>query len=262
MVEYPTRSQTGIDVFDTNTGGIYPGLVLLVEETGAGGREFALTSLMNLARSENPGTYFYVSMTAGSEEVKREFRLAFPDSGEDWVGRVEILSLSKEYFARTIIPVSWILEEKPTLASLKSESLLEKLIDLFENVPEGSVVVLDSLTSLVRKTEILGGDEIAWKDLMDLLMGLRKIIVKKNLLTYTLLTKGVLGRSREEEIFSTSDGIIIFEWVEERETMKRTMYIKRLVGTLAVLEKQRFAKFDISIDPATGLTISKLHRIV
>ncbi len=256
------KFQTGIDVFDTNTGGVYPGFILLVEETGAGGREFALTSIMNLVKRGMQVNCFYVSMTSSSDEVRREFRLTFPDAGEDWVNKVEIISFSKEYFARTIIPVSWILEEKPTLASLKSESLLEKLIDLFESIPERSIVVLESLTSLVRKTDILGGDEIEWKDLMDLLIGLRKIIIKKNLLTYALLTKDVVGRAREEEIFSTADGIIVFEWVEEKEIMKRTMYIKRLVGTLAVLEKQRFAKFDISIDPSLGLTISRFHRII
>lgn len=258
MVPETEKFQTGIDVFDTNTGGVYPGLVLLVEETGAGGREFALTSLMNLSSRK----LFYVSMTASNEEVRREFILSFPQSEKDWVERVEIVSLSKEYFARTIIPVSWIFEEKPTLASLKSESLLERLIDLFERVPEGSLIVIDSLTSLARKTEVLGGDEIAWKDLMDFLMGIRKIVIKKKLLAYLLLTRGVVGKSREEEIFSTTDGIIMFEWIEERETMKRTMYIKKLVGTLAVLEKQRFTRFDISIDPVAGFTISKLHRII
>ncbi|RLI82335.1 hypothetical protein DRP07_05460 [Archaeoglobales archaeon] len=256
------KFQTGIDAFDANTGGIYPGFILLVEETGAGGKEFALTSIMNLINTGGEGNCIYVSMTSSSDEVRREFKLTFPDSEEGWIDKVEVVSFSREYFARTIIPVSWILEEKPTLASLKTESLLEKLIDLFENVPERSIVVLDSLTSLVRKTDILGGDEIEWKDLMDLLLGVRKIVIKKDLLTYALLTKDVVGRSREEEIFSTADGIVIFEWMEEKESLKRTMYIKRLVGTLAMLEKQRLAKFDISIDPSIGLIISRFHRIV
>ena len=256
------RFQTGIDIFDTNTGGIYPGLVLLVEETGAGGKEFALTSLMNLSRKGISGDLVYVSLTATSEEMRREFLLSFPHSGEDWVEKVKTVSLSKEYFARTIIPISWVLEGTPTLSSLKSESLLERLIDIFESFPPGSLIVIDSLTSLARKTDALGGDEIAWKDLIDLLIGIRKMIIKKELLTLVLLTKGVVGRSKEEEIFSTADGIIMFEWMEEKETMRRIMYVKRMIGTLSVLEKQRFTKFDVSIDPASGFTISKLHRII
>jgi|Deesub1362A_J573_1020465.scaffolds.fasta_scaffold20317_2 KaiC/GvpD/RAD55 family RecA-like ATPase len=256
------KFQTGIDVFDASTGGIYPGLIVLIEETGAGGREFALTSLMNLSKSGIEGELVYISMTANDEEVRREFRLSFPYAGEEWIGAVEVVSLSKEYFARSIIPISWISDEGPSLASLKSRSLLERLIEVFEHVPERSLIVMDSLTLLARKTDALGGEEIAWKDLIDLLIGIRKIVIKKRLLSYLLLTKGVVGRSREEEIFSTADGIIVFEWMEEKETMKRTMYVKRMVGTLAVLEKQRFGKFDVSIDPAVGFMISKLHRII
>jgi KaiC/GvpD/RAD55 family RecA-like ATPase len=255
------RFQTGIDVFDTNTGGIYPGVILLVEESGAGGKEFALTSLMNLARREDRRLY-YASMTADDEEIIREFRLTFPSASDDWISKIEVKSFSKEYFSKTILPISWITEERPSLSSLKTDSLIEKLIDFFEYIHEESVVVLDSLTALIRKTEVLGGDEIEWKDLIDMLIGVRKIIIRKNLLNYVLLTKGVAGKAREEEIFSNVDGIVVFEWIEEKETLKRTMYIKKLTGTLAILEKQRFSKFDVSLDPSVGFVISKLHRII
>jgi KaiC/GvpD/RAD55 family RecA-like ATPase len=255
------RFRTGIDVFDTNTGGIYPGVILLVEESGAGGKEFALTSLMNLARTEDR-KFYYASMTADNREVIREFRLAFPSADDDWISRIEVKSFSREYFSKTILPISWITDEKPSLSSLKTDSLIEKLIDFFERIYEESVVVLDSLTALIRKTEVLGGDEIEWKDLIDMLIGIRKIVIRKNLLNYVLLTKGVAGKAREEEIFSNVDGIILFDWVEEKETLKRTMYIKKLIGALAILEKQRFAKFDLSLDPSAGVVISKLHRII
>ncbi len=246
----------GIPLLDTTTNGLYPGLIILAEDVGAGGKEFALTSLRNL----DTDTY-YISVTQSVDEVVRDLRLIFPKSSKEWIERLKIFSLSKEYFAKTIIPFSWISEES-SLSMLKSEKILEKLVNIFDEVKSNSVIFIDSLTDLIRKTKVFGSDEIEWRDLIDFLIGLRKLALKNNLLIYILLTKGILDKSRAEEVFYTSDGVLIFEWVIDKDTLKRSMYILKLLGVLPILEKQKILRYDITIDPEQGFVISKLQRIV
>jgi|Deesub1362A_J573_1020465.scaffolds.fasta_scaffold00078_112 archaellum biogenesis ATPase FlaH len=257
------KFQTGIGVFDTYTGGIYPGLLLLVEEVGAGGREFAFTTIMNLIKSGKTSDIYYISMTLSDAEVKRELKLAFPDSEGDWIEKPRIISFAKEYFARTIVPLSWVTEEKVSLASLRpDEKLLEKLVNLFDRIPDRSILIIDSLTDLMRKTEIMGGDEIKWSDLVDFFTGIRKLIINKDMLVYVLLTKNVIEKSKEEEILNTANGVIFFEWNIEKDVIKRSMYIRKLTGSLPFLEKQKIMKYDVTIDPAEGFIISRLLRVI
>jgi hypothetical protein len=250
---------TGIDIFDTSTGGIYPGLIILAEEVGAGGREFALTSLMNLSAKDV--RLYIISVILNEEETRRELKLIFPDSNPSWIDRIKILSLSKEFFAKTIVPAEWV-SEKGVLASLKSEKILEKLVSYFDDVEDNSIVFVDSLTDLIRKTEVLGGDEVEWSDLIDLLIGLRKLVIRKNILLYILFSKEIVDKGRAEEIFYYADGVLMFEWDVGKDVIKRWMYIKKLFGILPQLEKQRLMRYEIGIDPANGFTISKLHRIL
>jgi archaellum biogenesis ATPase FlaH len=255
------KFHTGIDVFDTSTGGINPGLIILAEQVGAGGKEFALTSLMNLSKKGDK-KFYIISMLSNEDELKRDLKRTFPEASEKWIESLNIFSLSKEYFARTIVPASWVSEERLSLTSLKPERILEKLVDYFDEIEEKSVVFLDSLTDLARKTEALGGDEIKWKDFIDFLLGIKKLILRKNLLVYALLSREVVEKSRAEEIFYTADGVILFEWIEERDSIKRSMHIKKLTGALSILERQKLVKYDITIDPANGFTISRIHRIL
>lgn len=245
----------GISVLDELSGGIPAGLIILAEDVGAGGKEFALTSLM---KYPNP---HYVTITQNPDELLRDLELYFPKRDREWLKNIKIFSLSKEFFAKTIVPLSWISEEA-SLSLLKSENVLEKLVNFFDEIDEGNMVFVDSLTDLVRKTELFGNREIEWRDLVDFLIGLRKLSVKRNLLIYFLLTKSILDEKRAEEIYYTADGVLIFEWIIERDKIKRVMYIRKLLGVLPILEKQKIQRYDISIDPEQGLVISRLERII
>ncbi len=248
--------KTGINILDTTTNGIHPGLIILAEDVGAGGKEFALTSLRNSSNEK-----YYISITESVDEVIRDLKLYFPKSDNSWIDNLRVHSLSKEYFAKTIIPFSWIAEQS-SLSLLKSEKILEKLVNIFDDVEENSMIFIDSLTDLIRKTDIFGNNEIEWKDFIDFLIGLRKLALSNNLLIYALLTKGILEKSRAEEVYYTADGVLIFEWVIEKDNIKRSMFIKKLLGVLPILEKQKILRYDISIDPEQGFIISKLQRIV
>jgi len=248
------RFKTGIHVLDNVSGGIPPGTVILSEDVGAGGKEFALTSMMNYPKAH------YVTVTETPEELLKDLELYFPKN-KDWVKRINVFSLSKEFFAKTIIPFSWISEEA-SLSLMKSENILEKLVEFFNSTEEGSLIFIDSLTDLVRKTEIFGRREIEWEDLIDFLIGLRKLARNRNLLIYLYLTRGVLDEKRSEEIYYTANGVLIFEWIIEKDRVKRAMHIRKLLGILPFLEKQKIQRYEITIDPDQGLVVSRLERIV
>ena len=249
-----SRFRTGIPVLDNVSGGLPPGIVILSEDVGAGGKEFALTSMMNYPKAH------YVTLTETPDELLRYLELYFPKNRE-WVGKIKIFSLSKEFFAKTIIPFTWISEEA-SLSLMKSESILEKLVEFFNETEDGSLIFVDSLTDLVRKTEVFGRREIEWEDLIDFLIGLRKLAMNRNLLVYLSLTRGVLDERRAEEIYYTANGVLVFEWIIERERVRRMMHIRKLLGILPFLEKQKIQRYEISIDPEQGLVVSKLERII
>lgn len=97
---------------------------------------------------------------------------------------------------------------------------------------------------------------------IDLLKGFKAICIKKNILLLALLTSNVLDRGLEEELFETADGVIVFEWFVERDTITRWMYFRKMLGIMPILEKERVSKYSTKIDPAQGFTISRIMRVL
>jgi len=258
MINIPT----GIEFFDKQIGGgLYPGTVFLVEEVGAGGREFALTSVCKNANADNPSEVMYISISSSPEEVKRDIRLTFPHAKlDDVLESIKIRSFAEVYFSKSIIPLSWVSEKKPSLESLREgeKDILSELVGVLDEAKEGSLVFLDSLSDLVRLTRT----RISWSDLVDFAKGLRKLSVKRNILLLSLLTKDMVEKSYEEELLDQADGVLIFEWEAEREAITRWMYIRKLLGILPLLEKDKIAKYNVRIDPVEGFTISRFVRVI
>ncbi len=257
------RIPTGIEFFDKQIGeGLHPGLVLLVEEVGAGGKEFALTSVCKNANAvEYPRDVLYISISSSPEEVRRDIELTFPHARlEGALDSIKIRSFVEFYFSRSIVPISWVAEKRPSLKSLGEgeKDLLPELVGAFDEVNEGSLIFLDSLSDLVRLTRT----RISWSDLVDLTKGLRKLSIKRNVLLLSLLTKDMLEKSHEEELLDQADGVLIFEWEAEKEAITRWMYIRKLLGILPLLEKDKIAKYSVRIDPAEGFTISRFVRVI
>ena len=256
------RFPTGIEFFDKQTGGLYPGLVILLEEVGAGGREFALSMIFRGAEK-----YFkasYIALSSSVEEVINDSKLSFPEAPESRLKeleeKVKIISLAEHYFESSIVPYWWISSEKPTLKSLrkKDSNILEELVNVCDAIEDESLVFVDSMSDLVRLTR----EKISWNDLIDFVKGMRKLCVKRNILTLTTLTRGMLEKGKEEELMDQADGAILFEWEIHKEGITRWMYIRKLLGVLPVLEKKKISKYSIRIDPSEGFTISQLVRIM
>ena len=251
--------QTGIEVLDNTIGGLNPGVVLLAEEVGAGGREFALTTMMNITGMGDSEVH-YVSILFDEDEIKRELHETFPEADPAWIQRVRMHSFVKEYFSRSIVPIHWITEDV-SFDTLQSEKILEKLIDLFDGLGENAVVLLDSITDIIRKTRVFGKTELEWSDFIDFLAGVRKLVLKKNILLLCLLAKDVMEHSKLEELFNTVSGVFIFEWQEETGGMRRSMYVRKLPGAVSILEKERIERYDLYIHPMDGLMVSRVKRI-
>ncbi len=248
---------TGIDMLDQQVGGVYEGLIVLLEEVGAGGREFAVTSLMKNANRDFDLNY--VSITQTRDEIIRDLKIMFPEAKSDkLIERLNVISLAEVYFRRSIVPMRWVAERRLRVEELKGEKdILARLAEVVEGFSRG-IVFLDSLTDLTRLTD----ERISWSDLIDLIKGFRKLCIKREVLMMLLLTKGVLDKSKEEELLDQADAVFVFEWQIEKDTITRWLYFKKFLGILPILEKEGIVKYNAKIDPGVGYTITRLLRVV
>ncbi len=245
----------GIEFLDNQIGEVLPGLIVLHENVGAGGREFAVTSLMNNAKAGVETNYIAVAKT--DEEVRWEIANVFPSADtSELLSKLRIFSLAKYYFKDSIVPIYWI-DERAGIEVLKGQkNVLVKLVDVFNEIESG-IVFLDSLTDLARASKRLG-----WENLIDLVRGLRSICVKREVLLMCLLTAGVLERGQEEELLDQADAVIVFEWTAEKDSIMRWMYFRKFLGVLPKIESERIVKYNVKIDPAAGFTISRVMRVL
>jgi len=159
---------------------------------------------------------------------------------------------------RSIVPLYWF-EERTTLLSLKGEkNVLEELIEFFDSVESNSICVIDSLSDLVR----IARSRLSWNDLIDFLIGLKVLIQKRDVVVYTVLTKDIVDYRLQEDVLSLADGIIVFRWKEKGDRMVRTMFIRKLLGVLPLLEKEGVIAYETRIDPERGFMISSVMRVI
>jgi hypothetical protein len=257
------KFSTGIETVDSRIGGMYPGSTILLEMVGAGGREFAINSLIKNCEADFPSELHYVSITDTPDEVIRNIQLTFPEADQDLLerlfNRLKITSLAGVYFRKSIVPMRWVVERKLSIDELKGEAdIMVQLAETVEGCEDGSLIFLDSLSDLVR----LIGRRIEWADLVDLMKGFKKLCIKKNMLLLSLLTSGILNAGREDELLDQADAVFVFEWQIEKEAMSRWMYFRKFLGVLPVLEKDQIARYSIRIDPVQGFVISKIRRVI
>ena len=263
LPETSPRFPTGIEIVDEKIGGMYPGTAVLLEMVGAGGREFAINVLMRSAERDPPSELHYISVTDTPEEIVRNIRLTFPEASQELMNtllnRLEITSLAGLYFRKSIVPIRWVTDRKMCLEELKCEAdLLVELAETVEKCGEGSFIFLDSLSDLVR----LVGRRIEWPDLVDLMKGMKKLCIKKNMLLMSLLTSEMLEEGKEGELLDQADAVFVFEWQIEKEAMSRWMYFRKFLGILPLLEREQIARYSIRIDPIQGFVISKIRRVI
>ncbi|WP_457590257.1 RAD55 family ATPase [Geoglobus sp.] len=242
---------TGIEAVDRH-GGLRPGLIYVLESPGAGGREFAYSVLFRNSQA-NPRV---ITLTSTAEEIRREVELTYPGMA-DRFENLMVESLAHLYFRDSIVPLAWVSRENRILLK-KEGSFLEGLVRAFDSLPDHSVAILDSVTDLVRMSR----RGIEWADIVDLMLGVRKLCVKKNGLTLALLTSGVLGSGEQNELLAGSDGIIVFEWVDEKSGLSRWVHFRKLIGIMEYLEMEKISRFRIRVDPHSGFTVTQYERVI
>ncbi len=246
---------TGIEIIDRYDG-LKEGLVYILEEPGAGGSEFAYNILVKNRKTRKR----VIAFTKNQSEVFREIKNTFP--AEEDVSEntgIKVDSLEKFYFWDSIVPRRWIGEDDFTIFDLKREGeVIQEFMKLFDRIEENSIVVIDSITDLYRASLL----ETEKNEFIHLLIGIRKLSFRKNLLTLGILTKDVLDRDVENQILSNSDGVILFQWENQRMWAGRWMHFMKLAGLMPFLEREKISRLQIRIDPGSGFTITQYERVV
>jgi KaiC/GvpD/RAD55 family RecA-like ATPase len=268
---------TGIQSFDpVIKGGLPAGaLVLLLSEVGAGGSEYTYSSALMLAQMKKEGAklkpdfmlpdrIIYISFTKSRENVMQSFSTL---SMADISNVEEILTfvdLSSIYFAKTLVPLHWTSNSTMTLTDFKigqkQKSLFESLIETLESLAPNNLVIIDSLTDLLRTA---GSDNLSWTDLVSLLKGIERMSKQWNSTIYALLTANIFDPCREEEVMDCVDGVLVFTWhVTGANQRQRMMYIKKFRGLMPYLEEDNVVRFETRVSASHGFEVSNIREII
>ncbi len=246
---------TGIEVID-RYGGLKEGFVYIIEEPGAGGREFAFNVLVKNRHNKKK----VITLTKNQEEIFREIGGIFSKEDDNLLkGDIQVTSLEKFYFWDSIVPRRWLGEDDFTIFDLKREGeVVQEFMRVFDGVEEKSIVIIDSVTDLYRASQ----NEIEVNEFIHLLIGLRKLSIRKNILVFGLLTKDVIEKNIQNQILAESDGIILFQWENQRGLAGKWVHFMKLTELMPFLEREKITKLQIKIDPVAGFVVSQYERVV
>jgi len=270
----------GLSTLDSVFGGGVPSgtSILLTGEVGAGATEFAYTSaaMVSMARDDPdtfsvysdtdadpdalPGDVHYVSFMRGEDDVKGEMRSVLDDSMyESLTSNLVFKDFSDEYFRNTVVPRSWVDDELTGLSGLgeaKDDDLLSSFADYLDENAAGNLVVIDSLTSLVRASR----HRLEWGEILVLLAGLQRATTRWNGLVYAILDKDTLKPREHQEISSIFDGIFHFDWVEGDTERQRMMYVGSFRGAMGRMTGHEDDKYETEVTEE-GFEISNIRKI-
>jgi KaiC/GvpD/RAD55 family RecA-like ATPase len=276
----PRNIPLGLSTLDSVfRGGVPSGTsILLSGEVGAGANEFVYTStaMVSMARDDPEGFEIYSDTEVEPDVVPEEVHyVSFMRSEEDVLGEMrsvlddrmyESLSsssvfedFSDEYFRNTVVPRSWVDEELTDLRSLgeaKDDNLLSSFADYLDENASGNIVVIDSLTSLVRASRY----RLDWGEVLVMLAGLQRATQRWDGLIYAVLDKDTLEKREHQEIASIFDGIFHFEWVEGDTERQRMMYVGSFRGAMGRMTGHEDDKYETEITEE-GFEISNIRKI-
>ncbi len=280
---------TGIKTFDMNINDGFPAgsVILLLEDVGAGGREFLYTSLYNISQiisSNNnidhlkkknknpvddetstmivfPNKICYVSISKSKEDILTENAYAFHKEYYEAIKNGLIFKeLSDVYFRQSIAHNLWS-DKKGTMGfdSCSDKNILEELSEFLNENAKGNIVVIDSLTDLLVN-EI---DYFNRTDFIMFLKGMVNISKKWNGLVYLILSANILEKQIQEMINDVVDGVLVFEWFDKGSVkMQRNLYISKFRGLIPQLEQKKIAKFETKITYDGGFEVSNVRKII
>jgi len=291
MVEEKTKIiPTGISSLDGLVGGGFPAgsFVVLLEEMGAGAKEFSITSSMMLGAIKAgrlkhslgknvvlPKKVLWAMFTRPWSDLMREVESSFDSELYEFFRKhVESVDFSEDYFVTSSVPIEWISEEavkhrqKEVLGSLggaltgihrlagapvsKPKGILGSLADFLTDQAPGNVVFLYTLTDIAR---LFSDSEEKWYEFALFIRGLQRATKKWGGVVYANLNTNLLDKRMEEEIALCADGVLSFEWARAGPTQRRrTLEVRKFRGLLSYT-KGAAMRFEVDITPATGLQV-------
>jgi len=268
----PTGLSTLDPVFD---GGIPPGSVVLLKgDIGSGKVEFAYTSMIQLyhlmsrepkdEKTLIPNEIRYITVTKRKESIISEISMSFHEDLLSRIDNIHFGDLSDIYFDASLVPISWYSEyddiiERMTARRKIRDNLLTTLSFTLNEVPEKSLVIIDSLTEIATQYIAAG----KWPDLSAYLRGMQRVAKKWNTSFYLILTKGILNQYQEIEVADAMDAVIHFKWEESSSAKRqRVLYIEKFRGVMIHLEDRDLVKFAVKITPERGFEVSNIRVVI
>jgi KaiC/GvpD/RAD55 family RecA-like ATPase len=283
------KMPTGIKTFDVNINEGFPvgSVILLLEDVGAGGREFIYTSIYSISQIKSdhsaadilkkkhrnpledeivtaitfPNKICYISITKSKEDILMENAHAFHKGVYNAINNGIIFKeLSDNYFRNSIAQNLW--SDKKGIMGFDAgfdKNILEEVAEFLDEHAQGNIVILDSLTDLiVNETDYLNKT-----DIIMFLKGLVKISKTWNGLIYLILSANILEKQMQEIINDVVDGVLVFEWFDKGSVkMRRNLHISKFRGLIPQLEQNKIAKFETKITYDGGFEVSNVRKII
>ncbi len=282
---------TGIKTFDTNINDGFPAgsVILLLEDVGAGAREFIYTSVYNIIKLKSNHNYFdkmnkkhtdyskddeimtslalpneicYISVSKSKEDILNENAYAFQ---KDFYNTIKdglvFKELSDIYFRQSIAQNFCFLDAKRNMNFDRNadKNILEEISAFLDKYAANNIVILDSLTELM----MYEGDYLSKNDIIMFLKGVARISKTWNGLIYLMFSANILETQMQEMIIDLVDGVLTFEWFDKRSAkMQRGLYITKFRGLLPRLEQNNIEKFETKITSDYGFEVSNIRKIV
>ncbi|OQA52680.1 MAG: circadian clock protein KaiC [Euryarchaeota archaeon ADurb.Bin294] len=268
----PTGLSTLDPVFD---GGIPPGSVVLLKgDIGSGKIEFAYSSMIHLSHLMDkessdekvliPKEIRYITVTKRKESILREISQSFHEDFLSHIEKIHFEDLSDIYFDTSLVPITWYSEyddiiERMTARRKIHDNLLTTLSFTLDDVPNQSLVIIDSLTEIATQYIAAG----KWPDLSAYLRGMQRVAKKWNTSFYLVLTKGILSPYQEIEVADAMDAVVHFKWEESSSAKRqRVLYIEKFRGVMIHLEDRDLVKFAVKITSERGFEVSNIRVVI
>jgi KaiC/GvpD/RAD55 family RecA-like ATPase len=280
-----SKIPTGIKTFDVNINGGFPAgsVILLLEDVGAGAREFLYTSIFNISRmkydqdkkhknpSANdettiqttlPDKICYVSVSKSKEDILKENAYSFH---KDYYNTIKEELIFKElydiYFRHSVVQNFWISDKKRIMEFDYSSNtnILEELSAFLDEHAGNNIIILDSLTDLMMyETDYLNKN-----DIIMFLKGMVRISKTWDGLVYILLAANILDKQMQELINDVVDGVLVFEWSDRGSVkMQRNLFLSKFRGLIPQLEQKKIAKFETKVTYDGGFEVSNVKKIM
>jgi len=273
------RVPTGVPDFDAIIKGGLPegSVVMLLGEIGSGQHEFVYTSAYSLATVKEhsylgesmlgsfcdfealPDQIHYITFSRSKQDIMREIATSFDRSFYNVLSRkMKFKDLSAHYFKKSLVPTSWTGEDNggSLFASTPKENVLEALIQYLDEIPNNSMVIIDSLTDLVVN------ENIDISSLVNVLRGIQRASKNWGGVIYIILTQNIMEKQYQQMLVDSVDGVLVFEWSHFHRTSKRIryMYVEKFMSVLPYLDNQKLARFPTMVSAKRGMTVVNMDR--